>query len=285
MTDAAVNTVRYALRAAAAHLGAAGLATPGLDARVLVRHVLRCTPTELLLRLDEPLSAEQASALTYLVGRRAAGEPVAYLTGRKEFYGVEFAVTSDVLIPRPETELLVERAIDALAAGSRVVDVGTGSGAIAVAVARHRPDVRVLAVDRSAAAARVARDNVRAQGVEGRVGVICADLLAAVRWPQDGVLANLPYLTSDELPALSAEVRYEPCLALDGGGDGLDLYRRLFADLAARQPAPALVLCEIAPFQSEAMLALASAALPRHRVRVLPDLAGRSRLLEAQRQA
>jgi release factor glutamine methyltransferase len=285
MTDAAVNTVRHAVRAAAARLTAAGIATPGLDARVLAEHVLRCTPTELVLRLDEPLAAEQSSGLAHLVERRAAGEPTAYLTGRKEFYGVEFAVTPDVLIPRPETELLVERAIDALPEGARVVDLGTGSGAIATAIARHRPDIRVLAVDRSAAAARVARNNVRVQGLERRVGVVCSDLLAAVRWPLDGVLANLPYLTTDEIPALSAEVRWEPRLALDGGGDGLTLYRRLFTDLAARRPTPALVLCEIAPLQSDTILALASAALPGHRVQIVPDLAGRARLLEAQGQS
>jgi release factor glutamine methyltransferase len=279
-----VSDVRHALQGAVAHLRAARITTPALDARVLLQHLLQCTPTELFRRLDEPLSPGQSSALAQLVGRRAAGEPAAYLTGRKEFYGVDFAVTPDVLIPRPETELLVERAINLLPVRSRVVDVGTGSGAIAASVARHRPDIRVLAVDRSAAACRVARRNVCTQRVAHQVGIACSDLLAAVRWPVDAILANLPYLTSNELPTVSAEVQWEPRLALDGGLDGLALYRRLFADLALRRPAPALVLCEIAPFQSEAMLALASEALPLHRAQVLPDLAGRARLLEAQRR-
>lgn len=269
------------MRAAEDRLRAAGVESPGLDARVLFRHVRTLTAAELFLHLDDPVSSEHSSALYQLVERRASGEPVAYLTGRREFYGLDLQVTPDVLIPRPETELLVERAIAGLPAATRVVDVGTGSGAIAIAVAHHRQDVRMLAVDRSAAACRIAAVNIRAQHVERAVGVACADLLSAVRWPVDAVLANLPYVPHNELPGLPAEVQQEPKQALDGGVDGLALYRRLFADLAGRRPFPALILCEIAPTQVAAMLAQAAASLPHHRVQVLPDLAGRARLVEA----
>lgn len=277
--------LRHALRAAAAHLRSAGVDTPDLDARVLFQDALHLAPSELYLHLDDMLSTESALELQRLVAWRSAGEPVAYLTGRREFYGLELRVTPDVLIPRPETEVLVERAIAALPRSARVVDVGTGSGAIAVAVARHRPDLRLLAIDRSPAACRLARMNVDAQRLHATVGVACADLLSAVRWPVQGVLANLPYLRHAELPTLAREVRREPQLALDGGRDGLDPYRRLFTDLAARHPAPVLVLCEIAPLQAETMLGLVATALPGYEVRVIPDLAGRARVVEAQRAA
>lgn len=278
-------SMRHALRAAAAHLRSAGVDTPDLDARVLGQHALRLTPSELYLHLDDPLSSSSAQELQRLIVRRSAGEPVAYLTGRREFYGLDLRVTPDVLIPRPETEVLVERAIAALPRSATVVDVGTGSGAIAVAVARHRPDQRLLAIDRSPAACRLARLNVDLQRLQATVGVACADLLSAVRWPVHGVLANLPYLCHGELSTLAREVRREPQLALDGGRDGLDPYRRLFTDLAARHPAPVLVLCEIAPGQAEAMLGLVTTALPGYAVRVIPDLAGRARVVEAQRAA
>ena len=276
-------TIRHAIHAAEARLRSASVDTPDLDARVLSQHVLQLTPTELFLHLDDPLSPERMVQLQRLVARRAAGEPAAYLTGRREFYELDLRVTPDVLIPRPETELLVERAIAALPRGATVVDVGTGSGAIAVAVAWHRPDLRLLAVDRSPGACRVARTNVCEQHMQSAVGVACADLLSAVRWPVQGILANLPYLAHDELPALAREVRREPQQALDGGQDGLDLYRRLFADLAMRRPPPFLVLCEIAPMQVDAMLGLVTAALPGFGLQVFPDLAGRARLVEARR--
>jgi release factor glutamine methyltransferase len=236
-----------------------------------------------MVHLDDQLSAERAVRLRRLVARRSAGEPIAYLTGRREFYGLDLQVTPDVLIPRPETELLVERAIAGLPPGATAVDVGTGSGAIAVALARYRPDLRLLAIDRSPDACRLARSNVCAQNVQPTVGVICADLLSAVRWPVEGILANLPYLRHEEMPDLAREVRREPSQALDGGQDGLDLYRRLVADLATRRPPPFLVLCEIAPLQGNALREMISAALPEYDVRVFPDLAGWARVVEARR--
>ena len=282
MTRATNRTVRQALQEAQQRFTLGNIAAPGLDARVLLRQVLSFTAAELVLHLDDPLSQESATAFADLVERRLAGEPVAYLTGRREFFGLEFRVSADVLVPRPETELLVQRAIDMLPKGAGVVDVGTGSGAIAVAVARCRADVRIVAVDRSLPACRVALSNVYDHEVTHQVTVVCADLLAGVTAPFDAVLANLPYLRRDELSALATDVQREPRQALDGGVDGLEQYRRLLSDLAERQPRPTLVLCEIAPRQRDAMHAMVAAALPDHRVLVLSDLAGRARLAEAR---
>lgn len=276
-------TLGDALRAGAARLADAAVPNAALDARVLLRHVLNLTPEALYTELERPMPEEAQAGYHELITHRAAGEPVAYLTGRREFYGLSLRVTPDVLIPRPETELLVERAMALLPRGARAVDVGTGSGAIAVAVAAHRPDVAVIAIDRSLAACRIARQNSEEQRVAARVGVVQSDLLAALAITPDALLANLPYVPEPELPALQPEVQREPRLALAAGPDGLDLYRRLFADLAPRHTTPAVVLCEHAPYQAGAMLALCRAALPAHRCTVLPDMAGRPRLLEAVR--
>ncbi|HEY8743334.1 MAG TPA: peptide chain release factor N(5)-glutamine methyltransferase [Chloroflexota bacterium] len=282
MTINTNRTIRQALQEAQRRFSAARVAAPALDARVLLRHALGVTDADLFLQLDDPLPAVPAAAFADVVERRLTGEPVAYLIRRREFYGLDFRVSPAVLIPRPETELLVEHAIEALPDGARVVDVGTGSGAIAVAVARRRPEVQLLAVDRSLAACRVALSNVRDHELMDRVNVLCSDLLSAVQAPFHAVLANLPYLRHDELTALATDVQREPQQALDGGPDGLELYRRLLSDLADRRPAPTLVLCEIAPMQAAAMSALVTAALPNHRLRVLVDLAGRARLVEAR---
>ncbi|MGI8916676.1 MAG: peptide chain release factor N(5)-glutamine methyltransferase [Chloroflexota bacterium] len=282
MMDQAAITVRQALRRAEAQLSTADTGSAALDARVLLQHVLRWPAAELFLRLNEALRPAQVRLFNILIERRSAGAPVAYLTGHREFYGLDLQVTPDVLIPRPETELLVECAIQSLPNGARVVDVGTGSGAIAIAVAQHRPDIRVLAVDTSLATCRVATANVSQHGLAHRVAIACSDLLSAIRWPVAGVLANLPYLVSAEIPLLAPEVQCEPLSALDGGWDGLDLYRRLFSDLATRCPAPVVVCCEIAPDQSEAMRTLVAEALPQHHIAIVPDLAGRDRLLEAR---
>lgn len=276
------GTLRRALRAAERELVASGVEGAAFDARVLLRHVLNLSAPELYLQLDRAMTAEQATTYAGLIRQRARHEPVAYLTGRREFYCLDLHVTPDVLIPQPDTEVLVERAVAALPSGSLVADVGTGSGAIAVAVASVRPDVRLLAVDRSLAACRVARGNVVALGLAGRVGVVCADLLTAVPGPLDAVVANLPYLTRLELTALDQEVRQEPLSALDGGADGLDLYRRLVDALAQRDPSPALVLCEIAPTQAAALQSLLATALPDHTTAIHADLAGRQRVVEAR---
>jgi len=279
------GTLAGALRAASARL-AAGSETPRLDAEVLLRHVLGLDRTRLFVRLREALDPAARAAFEKLVERRLAGEPVAYLTGEREFMGLPFAVRPGVLVPRPETEGLVDWALGRLAGrpGGTVVDVGTGSGAIALAVAAGAPAGwagRVVGADVSAAALSVARENRARLDRRGRVALVRGDLVGWCRGGVDLLLANLPYLRPEQAadPALAAE----PKLALEGGADGLETIRRLVADAPrVLTPGGALGL-EIDPSQAGEVARLVAAALPGARVEVRPDLAGLARFVLAER--
>ncbi|HPH97034.1 MAG TPA: peptide chain release factor N(5)-glutamine methyltransferase [Anaerolineaceae bacterium] len=258
--------------------------TPSLEAQVLLAHVLDCSRTRLLAHPETELSAAQSAHLNALAARRLAGEPLPYLIGRWEFYGNTFTVTPAVLIPRPETELLVETALAWLQAHPgrrRAADVGSGSGCIAITLALHCADLRLAAVDRSAAALAVAQQNACQHGVAQRVAFFQGDLLAAAAGPLDLVCANLPYIPSQTVDGLPV-TRFEPRLALDGGADGLDLIRRLLAQLASRLAPGGLALFEIEAGQGQSALAAARMALPQAAACVLPDLAGLSRLLKIE---
>lgn len=221
-----------------AFFGERGIDTARLDAEVLLSHVLGVARIVLYTQQDRPLSESERLTLRGLVKRRAGGEPVAYLTGEREFWSLPFHVDRRVLVPRPDTEVLIEECLAPFRPRSegaesrvpaRVVDVGTGSGAIAVVLARELPGApTVFAVDRSAEALQVAATNVRRHGLEERVLLRHGNLLDPVRGdaPFDLVAANLPYITTSELAGLAPTVRdHEPRGALDGGGDGLDLVR------------------------------------------------------------
>jgi release factor glutamine methyltransferase len=211
------------LAAAAARLAAAGCESPRLDAELLLAEILRTSRTGLYLRPPQPLEASVRTRFERLVARRADREPVAYILGRKPFRRIEISVDRRVLIPRPETELLVEVGLE-LPRGAKVVDVGTGSGAVALALADERPDLELTGIDISAGAIAAARANARRLGLD--VSFVCGDLL--VGGPYDAVLANLPYVEDgEELPPEIA--RFEPPGALYGGADGLDVVRRLVA--------------------------------------------------------
>ena len=258
--------------------------SPALDAEVLLRTVLGRSRAALVAHPESPLAPQQWQRLARLLERRAAGEPVAYLTGTKEFMGLTFAVSPAVLIPRPDTECLVERALAVLPDDGRrrvVADVGTGSGAIGVSLAVQRPKLRVYALDNGPRAARLAAANARRQGVAERVTVRCGDLLAPLPEAAAVIVANLPYIRSESLPALPVSVRdYEPRTALGGGGDGLAVYRRLMEQLAAWPELfsrPGHVLCECDPPQVDTLGTLARAALPGAVIEVICDLAGRPR--------
>jgi release factor glutamine methyltransferase len=227
-------TVRGLLERAMSRLAAAGVDTPRADAEWLLADLLGDdSRTSLWLRAPELVSEDIAVAFERRLARRVAREPLQQIVGWTDFRGLRIRVTPDVLVPRPETELLVEWALRSLPAHSPrrplAVDLGTGSGAIACALAHARPDIDVIAVDVSEVAARVARDNVRNLGLGDRVRVAVADLGAAFRPLQaDLVVANPPYLTRATLAALPPEIRdHEPPGALDGGPDGLDLVRRI----------------------------------------------------------
>ncbi|HEX2324347.1 MAG TPA: peptide chain release factor N(5)-glutamine methyltransferase [Chloroflexota bacterium] len=261
--------------------------SPHLDAEVLLRHVLGVSRAALLTHPQRRLTPDEVGRYQALVERRASAEPVAYLTGEREFMGLTFAVDRRTLIPRPETETLVERALPLLSGRpALVVDVGTGSGAIAVSVvalAAAPAALRVVGIDRSWEALQVGRANAARLVPAGRARPLFLQscLLRGVRGRFDLVLANLPYVAAADLAVLPAPVaRYEPRLALDGGGDGLDLYRALLADLPGRVAPGGAVLLECDPRQAGQLGALLRAALPEATVQVHRDLAGRERVVE-----
>lgn len=233
----AVATIATVLAEAEGRLAAAGVETPRVDAEWLLAGILDVGRNALAINATRPLVAMTAARYADAVQRRARREPLQQILGWEEFRGLRFRLTSDVLVPRPETETLVEWALERLPARSarrlRVADVGTGSGCIACALSAERRDIDVVAVDISNAAARVARDNVSRLGQSVRV--IVGDLLASVASGSlDGIVANPPYMTDGEAPMLAPEVAlHEPRVALAGGRDGLDVLLRL-ADEAPR---------------------------------------------------
>jgi release factor glutamine methyltransferase len=214
-----------------------GVDAPRLTGELLLSHALRCDRIRLYLDFDKPLAEPELAAFRDLVKRRADGEPTAYLVGKREFWGRPFRVTPAVLVPRPETELLVEAALAVLPAGGSALDLCTGTGAIAISLALEKAGASVVATDLSPEALAVARENAAALGaaVELLEGDLFAPLPAGRRF--DVVVSNPPYVPAGELAGLSREVKREPRLALDGGADGLDLLRRIAAD-APRWLAP-----------------------------------------------
>lgn len=275
-------TVGQALRAGTDRLREA-TETPRLEAEVLLAHVTGLPRTALLAHPERALSTEEAREYARLLERRATGYPLPYLTGRAEFYGLEFVVTPDVLIPRPETEVLVDRAL--MLRPRTVIDVGTGSGCIAVALAVHLPEARLWATDLSFAALRVARENAGRHSVAGRICFLQADLLSPLTGPVDLVISNPPYVADGEWATLPESVRHEPDLALRGGRDGLDIIRRLLAEAPRLLRSGGALLVEIGAAQGENVRALARSLLPSARVSILPDLAGRDRVLEVALKA
>jgi len=259
---------------------------PGLEAVLLLAHVLRRPKAWLLAHPEAELTAMQQEMLSGLLARLVNSEPLPYITGRQEFFGLSFIVSPDVLIPRPETELLVERAMDWLRShpnSTRIADIGTGSGCIAVSLAANLPGIRVDAVDRSFAALRIAKQNAAEHGVRERVRLVQADLLTAFHGPYDLICANLPYIPSTTLTGLPV-ARYEPLQALDGGEDGLAFIRRLLDDSRRVTWPGSLILLEIENRQAASVTTLVERAFPHAILRVHPDLAGHDRLVEAEIQ-
>ncbi len=269
-----------ALASAAAALAEAGCDTPRLDAEILLAEAAEVDRLSLFAAGDVALSSGQAERFAALVARRLRREPVAYIRGRRAFRDVELAVDRRVLVPRPETELLVEAALE-LPQGARVLDVGTGSGAVALALKQERPDLLVAGSDVSADALAVARTNGAQLGLA--VAWHRADLLDGAPGPWDAVVANLPYVAAAELEQLAPEIaRHEPRAALEGGEDGLEIIERLMGEVAAAGiPWAAL---EVGLGQAESVRAqLGMAGYPFTEAR--PDLAGIARVVVARRDA
>ena len=247
-----------------------------LDAEVLARHVLGWDRAGLIARWREPAPAAFTEALARLVARRAAREPVAYITGRREFWGLEFEVTSDVLIPRPETELVIEEALrfsQEVRLPASVIDVGTGSGCIAISLACELPLSHVTATDISPAALAVARRNAARLGVDRRLTLINGDLLDGTPAAVDLIVSNPPYVPAQDAPTLQPEVgRHEPAVALFGGnGDGLDVVRRLFASASTHLAQGGRLIIEFGFGQAPAV-GVAARSAGWEIVRMIPDL-------------
>lgn len=241
-------TVRSAILWTADYLKKKGSDAPRTDADLLLADAMGVDRLRLLLDFDKPLSPQERRAYRERIERRAAGEPLAYILGKKEFYGREFGVDRRVLIPRPETEGLVELALPLLPAGApgRVLDLCAGSGCLGITLALERGSVQVDLVELDPGAAEVARTNVERWEVGERVRVLVGDLFAPVDGVYDLIVSNPPYVTSGEIPGLSREVRREPALALDGGEDGLDVVRRIVAGAGERLRPGGVLAMELA---------------------------------------
>ena len=275
--------LREAWAGARDRLADAGLADASLEAEVLLRSALGIDRTGFLASLGDTVPNDRLLASEKLLARRLGGEPLAYVVGTREFYGLEIAVDPSVLIPRQETEHLVDAVVDySRRRGDPqidVADVGAGSGAIAVAVAHHLPAATVYATDVSASALRVADANRRRHGVADRVRLLEGDLLAALPGPVDVVVSNPPYIPTGDLASLPPDVRREPVEALDGGPDGLCVTRRLVRGAPGYLRAGGRLIVEMAPDQRDAVAAEASRSFPGAEAGFERDLSGNPRLL------
>jgi release factor glutamine methyltransferase len=239
-------TVLRVLRWTAGYFRERGLDSPRLDAELLLADTLGVDRVGLYLRYDQPLTDEELAAYRRRVARRVKNEPVAYILGKAEFWSLSLKVAPAVLIPRPDTEVLVEEALVRGGERARVLDVGTGSGAIVLALASERPDWSFAALDLSQEALQIAQENARRHEMDGRISFVHGDLAHLPEGPFDLIVANPPYVPRGELAGLMADVRdYEPVQALDGGEDGLDAYRALAAQAISRLSPGGCLLVEI----------------------------------------
>ena len=278
--------LQAALRQAIEALQNAGVDEARLDAELLLADTLNLNRAAILAQPDRPLTPKELTRFRDLVARRVTREPLPYITGHREFFDLDFVVDARVLIPRPETELLIEHALRIARPASRpleIADVGAGSGAIAVTLAVHLPHATVYALDNSAGALAVTAENSRRYNVASRVRCQQGDLLAPLPGPVDLIAANLPYIATGEWLELLPEVRdYEPRAALDGGPDGLDAIRHLLATASPCLHRGGTLLLEIGASQGAAVTTLARRSFPTADVQLHCDYAGLDRLVIAQ---
>jgi len=283
-------TIQPLLNTTAEYLARKGVDHPRLNAEVLLAHLLECRRIDLYLRFDQPLSDEELSGYREVIRRRARREPLQYIRGVQEFWSLDFEVGPGVLIPRSETEILLDRALALVREGQapgggapRVLDLGTGSGVIAVCIAREIPGARVWASDLLPVALETARRNARKHGVEERIQFLRGDLLAPFREGPGGfdlILSNPPYVGSEEFVDLEPEVRdYEPRQALDGGPGGLEIVRRILWDAPARLSPGGRLLVEMDPGQVDEAQQTADATGAYGRLERIPDYTRRPRVL------
>ena len=285
---ACAPTLGALIRAAQSYLAVTN-AAPRLEAEVLMAYVLACSRTHLYAHPERKLPPDLRTQFQHLVSRRAVGEPLPYLIGEAQFYGLDLHVDPRVLIPRPETETLVDLARIWLTAYKGapdppvVVDLGTGSGAMATSLAFHTSQAKIYAVDISSAALDVARANARRHNVYERITFLLSDLLKALPEPAHLIVSNPPYIAQEEWATLTAGIReYEPRVALDGGIDGLQVVQRLLVDAPRRLRMHGALLIEIGAAQGPAARKAAQKAFPGAAIKIVRDLAGRDRVLSVQ---
>jgi len=275
-------TLKQALRRARDVLARNNIEDAHLEGELLLRHALNIDRVQVYIDLEKELTPRQEQAFRHLLERRLKGEPAAYITGRREFYGLDFEVNPVVLIPRPESELLVETALGLVRSqpSAIIADIGTGSGAIAVSLAVNLPQAKIYAADISTAALETASANCRKHGVSDRVRLLEGDLLEPLPEPVDLIVANLPYVSRAEL-----NPKLEPPLALDGGADGTTVIKQLCRQAGSKLKAGGSLLLEIGQGQREAVTAILHNIFPGGKLEVFPDLAGIDRVVLLNRAA
>ena len=276
--------VREVIQQAHQTLEAAGIPDARLEAEVMVMSVMRMTRQNIFAQQETEVGSRLEQDLAVLLEQRLQRTPLAYILGYREFYGINVMVTPSVMVPRPETENMVEHTLFMALMGMEtrelvIADVGTGSGAIAVNLAIHLPAAKIYAVDISEPALDVAAYNIRGHSVADRIRLGHGDLLDPVPEPVDVIVANLPYIPTDRIPTLQPEVQQEPVIALDGGPDGLDLVRRLLTQAPEKLKTPGIILMELDPEQFPAAEELARQHFPGAEISAEQDLTHRDRIL------
>ena len=276
-------TIRQALQQTHRELEAIGIPDSRLEAEVMVMNVMRLPRQDIFAHQEDEVSGQQERELAEMVRRRLTREPLAYILGYKEFYGINLLVNSNVLIPRPETETMVEHALFMALMGMEsrelvVADVGTGTGNIAINLAIHLPAARIYALDVEDAILDVASYNIRAHNVADRITLAKGDLLEPLPEPVDLVVANLPYIPTGRIPTLQPEIQWEPPGALDGGDEGLDLLRRLVSQADGKLKEQAVILLELDPEQVAPVETFVKEYLPGSTTSVEQDLARQDRI-------
>ena len=287
-----LRTVRGALVSASEFLRRAGIDNARLDAEILLRQVLAIDQTQLYLRIEAPFDSTAELRFAELLRRRARREPLAYITGQKEFWSLDFVVSPAVLIPRPETELLVELALEHLRRHAAdtvpsLFDLGTGSGSIAVCLAKERTDASVWAGDVSSEALEVAGANAMRHGLSKRIRWVTGDLFGALGWQKpifDLIVSNPPYVRTQDLTSLEPEIReWEPMTALDGGADGLGVYRRIIGEARNYLVPGGQMMLEIGADMASGVVELFDRSASYGPTSVFQDHAGRDRVVAAMR--
>ena len=279
--------LREALQSTTQTLCRAGIADASVEAELLLGYVLGMSKTQIYTEPERSLTSVETEHLRHLVRRRLDHEPAAYILGHCEFYGIDFYIDCHTFIPRPETELLVEKAVELAQRISHrgeqitIADIGTGCGAIAISLALALPKAKIYATDVSAAALQVAEINCRRHGVNSQVKLLQGNLLESLPQPVDMIVANLPYIRNCEFGDLSPEIRdYEPTMALAGGEDGLDRIKQILEQMPGKLSYGACFLLEIGQGQGEMVTSLIKSYFPEVSIELISDLGGIERVVK-----